>query len=171
MGYTPVTFETQTGMYEAFFAGKCTALTQDISALASTIVASGKATAYLMLPGIIAKDPLAAYVRSDDERWFDVVRWTFYAMLDAEERGITQGNVDEASAVEVRRRARRQLDRRRTTARCSPSLEGGAFNTHRQAGRQLQRDLRAPRRYSPLRFARGVRLWNNDGALYPLPLR
>jgi general L-amino acid transport system substrate-binding protein len=81
--FTPVTFETQKEMYDAFYAGRCDAVTQDISAISTTIVASGKAADYLVLPDIIARDPLAPYVRSGDDEWLDVVRWTFFALLDA----------------------------------------------------------------------------------------
>ncbi len=90
-----VMVDGQDDMYKAFFAGQCTAITQDISPLAATIIAAGRAGDYVMLAEIIAKDPLAAYVRSGDEEWLDVVRWTHFALSEGEERGITQGNIDE----------------------------------------------------------------------------
>jgi general L-amino acid transport system substrate-binding protein len=92
---TPVTFDTEDKQYDAFFAGKCDALVQELSSLSTAILANGNAADYLVLPEIIDRDPLATYVRGGDEEWFDVVRWTFYALLDAEERGITQANVKE----------------------------------------------------------------------------
>jgi general L-amino acid transport system substrate-binding protein len=91
----PVMFDAQDDMYKAFFAGQCVAITQDISPLAATIIAGGRAADYVMLPEIIAKDPLAAYVRAGDDQWLDVVRWTHFALVEAEERGITQANVDD----------------------------------------------------------------------------
>jgi general L-amino acid transport system substrate-binding protein len=61
----------------------------------SGMIASGHAGDYTMLPDIVARDPLAPYVRAREPQWLDVVRWTHFALLDAEELGITQANVDE----------------------------------------------------------------------------
>jgi general L-amino acid transport system substrate-binding protein len=89
-------FDTPDAMYQDFFAGKCQAVTQDASALAGAIIASGKAADYMMLPDFISKEPLGPYVRDGDSQWTDIVRWTHFAMLEAEEQGITQENVDVA---------------------------------------------------------------------------
>ena len=87
--------DTPEAMYQEFFAGRCAAVTQDASTLAGSVVASGKAADYLMLPEVISKEPLGPYVRDGDSAWLDVVRWTHFAMLEAEEREITQANVEE----------------------------------------------------------------------------
>lgn len=169
--YTAVTFDTQNDMYAAFFAGKCSALTQDISAITTTIVASGHAADYLVLPEIIAKDPLAAYVRANDDEWFDVVRWTFNALLDAEERGITQANV---------------LSQRETGTPATKRLLGvpeddgkllglgasWAYDAIKQVGNYGEIYDRNLGRFSSLKFPRGVNaLWGAGGVLHPLPLR
>ena len=89
-----VVFESQDVMYDAFFGGRCDAMTQDASALASALATRGKQDGYTILAERISKEPLGPFVRHGDDVWLDVVRWSLYALLEAEERGITQANVD-----------------------------------------------------------------------------
>jgi general L-amino acid transport system substrate-binding protein len=91
----PVVFESQDLMYEAFFAGRCDAMTQDSSALASALATRGKQADYMILPELISKEPLGPFVRRGDDQWLAVVRWSLFALLEAEERNITQANVDD----------------------------------------------------------------------------
>jgi general L-amino acid transport system substrate-binding protein len=169
--YTSVMFNTQTEMYAAFYDGKCQAVTQDISALVGTIIASGRAADYLMLPEIVAKDPLAAYVRAGDDEWLDVVRWTYFVLVDAEERGVTKANVDgqqETGTPAVKR----LLGAIPGNGKALGLDENWAFNVIKQVGNYSEIYERNLGTYSPLKFARGVNaLWNNGGALYALPLR
>src|SRR5258708_4676540 len=95
MTIKPVVYESQDLMYEAFFGGRCDAMTQDSSALASALATRGKQADYMVLPDIISKEPLGPFVRRGDDVWMTVVRWSLFAMLEAEERGITTANVDE----------------------------------------------------------------------------
>ena len=91
----PQAYDNEEAMYGAFFASRCLAVTEDSTALAAMLVRSGKAGDYKMLPDIISKEPLGPYVRAGDEAWFEIVRWTHYAMLEAEEYDIRQNNVDD----------------------------------------------------------------------------
>lgn len=89
-------FENLRAVLKAFFSGRCQAFTADASALASIRANdSGKPEDYVVLPDRISKEPLGPVVRRGDEDWFALVRWTIFALLEAEERGITQANVDE----------------------------------------------------------------------------
>jgi general L-amino acid transport system substrate-binding protein len=89
-------FENLRAVLKAFFSGRCQAFTADASALASIRANdSGKPEDYVVLPDRISKEPLGPVVRRGDEDWFAVVRWALFALLEAEERGITQANVDE----------------------------------------------------------------------------
>jgi len=89
-------FENLRAVLKAFFSGRCQAFTADASALASIRANdSGKPEDYMVLPDRISKEPLGPVVRRGDEDWFALVRWTIFALLEAEERGITQANVDE----------------------------------------------------------------------------
>jgi len=91
----PVVFESQDLMYEAFFGGRCDAMTQDSSALASALATRGKQADYETLPELISKEPLGPFTRRGDDQWLAVVRWSLFAMLEAEEKEITQANVDQ----------------------------------------------------------------------------
>jgi general L-amino acid transport system substrate-binding protein len=139
--------------------------------LASTIVASGKGADYMMMLEIIAKDPLGAFVRDNDEEWSDVVRWTLHALQEAEERGIASGNATILRNSKTVRRSSICWAARRASAKRSASTAPDL--QHDQAGREPQRDLRAQSgAYSHLKFARGANArWNNGGIMYPMPVR
>ena len=70
-------------------------LTNDKSGLASNLAGFPDKSAHVILPETISKEPLAPAVRKGDDQWFDIVRWTVFALISAEELGITQANVDE----------------------------------------------------------------------------
>src|SRR5207237_9981518 len=90
----PAAFDTTEAMSAAFFASRCAAVTADATALAGVIIRSGRAAEFMMLPEVISKEPLGPYVRNGDSPWLDIVRWTHYAMLEAEERGVTPKSID-----------------------------------------------------------------------------
>ena len=93
--YTPVTFVGQAEVLKAFEDGRCDAMTSDSSQLAANRSDFASPADYDILPEIISKEPLAALVAQGDDKWFNIVRWTYYALLDAEELGVTKTNVDE----------------------------------------------------------------------------
>ena len=167
--YTLLAFDTQAAVYEAFFDGKCSAVTQDITALVGTMVASGKAADYLMLPDIVARSPLAAFVRTGDDEWADVVRWTLVAMIDAEERGLSQSNVDEQRTTGT------PAVKRLLAGEDGKLLgldERWAYNIIKQVGNYSDVYERNVGMKSSLKFARAVNgLWNNGGVQYGLPFR
>jgi general L-amino acid transport system substrate-binding protein len=167
----PVMFDAQDDMYKAFFAGQCTAITQDISPLAATIIANGRAADYVMLPEIIAKDPLAAYVRAGDEQWLDVVRWTHFALLEAEERGITQANVDE-HLRSPSQAVRHFLGVVPGNGALLGLDEAWAYNAIKQVGNYGEVYERNVGKSSALKFVRGINaLWYHGGVMYPLPMQ
>lgn len=92
--YNPVVFENNDEVNKAYEAGRCDALTTDQSGLYATRVKLAKPDDHVILPEIISKEPLGPAVRQGDSEWADVVRWTHFAMLQAEEFGITSQNVD-----------------------------------------------------------------------------
>ncbi|HEX7749482.1 MAG TPA: transporter substrate-binding domain-containing protein, partial [Bordetella sp.] len=79
----------------AFVAGRCDAYTTDKSALAALRTTLANPDQYVILPENFSKEPLGPMVRQGDEQWFNVVRWTLNAMLEAEEYGVTSKNVDD----------------------------------------------------------------------------
>ena len=123
---------------DAFFAGQCDAMAADASELAEAIIAKApQPDDFAILPQQITKEPLAPFMRNDDAQFFDAVRWTIFALINAEELGITQANVDQmrmSDNIEVRRffaAAARGRERRTRL-----DLQ------HRQSRRELRRDLR-----------------------------
>jgi general L-amino acid transport system substrate-binding protein len=93
----PVTIEKYEEVTGAFIAGRCDAITSDASQLAAVRANDTPNPAdYLILPELISKEPLGPAVRQGDDQWFDVVKWALFAMLDAEERGLTAANVEAA---------------------------------------------------------------------------
>lgn len=91
----PVVFDTFEAAFKAFFAGRCQAYTTDASGLASVRNKEApKPDDYLILPELISKEPLGPVVRRGDDEWFGIVKWSVFAMLEAEELGLTRANVD-----------------------------------------------------------------------------
>lgn len=171
LAYKPRTFDTEDKQYAAFFAGECDALVQDISSLSTAIVASRKAVDYLVLPEIIDRDPLAVYVRAGDDEWFDVVRWTFNALLDAEERGVTQANVEEQLRTGTPW-VKRLLGTPPEDAKLLGLDDKWAFNIVKQVGNYSEIYERNLGQGSTWKFPRAINaLWNNGGVLHALPLR
>ncbi len=90
-------FSTREAAKQGFFSGNCDAYTGDSSALASTRAVADVSDSYnyIILPELISKEPLGPAVRDGDDKWFDIARWTLYALIEAEELGITRSNVDQ----------------------------------------------------------------------------
>src|SRR5256885_15587920 len=94
--WKPLVFDRVDTMYQTFFGGRCDAMTQDASALAGAVAtAAPKASDYTVLPTTISKEPLGPFTRNGDEVWSDIITWLHYGLIEAEELGVTQANVDE----------------------------------------------------------------------------
>jgi general L-amino acid transport system substrate-binding protein len=93
--YEGVVFATDEETVKAYESGRCDAYTTDSSGLYGDRQKLVNPDEHIVLPEIISKEPLAPTVRQNDDKWFDIVRWTHYAMLTAEELGVTSKNVDE----------------------------------------------------------------------------
>src|SRR5436853_1677998 len=102
MEFKPVVIEKIDEVYAAFFSGRCDVMTGDATALgAQRIGRASNPDDYIVLTERISKEPLAPVVRHGDEEWHDIVDWVVYALMEAEERGITQKNVDEPAKSEA----------------------------------------------------------------------
>jgi len=93
--YNVVTFATSDETRQAYDAGRCDAFTTDASGLYAERLKLTAPDDHMVLPEIISKEPLGPVVRHGDDQWFDIVKWVHYAMLTAEELGVTQANADE----------------------------------------------------------------------------
>ncbi len=107
MNFTPVTFEDVNVLVDTFLKGGCDVYTNDKSGLASRRSAFPNPGDYVILPETISKEPLGPVVREGDNQWGDIVRWSVFAMISAEELGINSGNVvemrDTSKNPEIRR--------------------------------------------------------------------
>ena len=143
--YESVVFEDNNEWRNAFFSGRCDVITTDRSDLASVRAVANDPKQFVILPETISKEPLAPVVRQNDSNWKDIVSWSVYTLIAAEEYGITQANVDEKlqskepevqRMLGVHRRPRQDAEYRQQMG-----LQ------HHQAERELRRTVRAqPRR-------------------------
>ena len=96
IAWTAVGFERPDTMYQAFFAGRCDAMTQDASALAGAVgTAAPNPADYVVLAEAISKEPLGPFTRNGDEVWSNIVAWLHYGLIEAEEADVTAANADE----------------------------------------------------------------------------
>jgi general L-amino acid transport system substrate-binding protein len=168
----PVVIEAQDQLEDAFFTGRCDVYTTDASGLASTRVT--KATNpddFIILPERISKEPLAPVVRKGDAEFFDIVRWSVYAMFEGEEKGISSKTVDDMLKTE-------DPDLKRflgVTPGNGKSLgidEKWAYNILKQVGNYGEVFDRNVGSGSPLKLERGLNdLWTKGGLMYSPPAR
>jgi general L-amino acid transport system substrate-binding protein len=167
----PVGFASDEAMYNGFFASRCIGVTADSTALAATFVRSGKAGDYMMLPEVISKEPLGPYVRDGDSQWFEIVRWTHYAMVEAEERGLTPRSIDALKRGVSDPALRLFLGVDPGNGKALGLSEDWAYNIVAQVGNYGEVYEKNVGMGSALKFARGVNaLWNKGGLMYAPPL-
>ena len=95
MKYEVIAFATNDEAVKAYESGRCDVFTTDVSGLYADRLKLASPADHVVLPEVISKEPLGPMVRHGDDQWFDIVKWTLYAMVTAEELGMTQKNVDE----------------------------------------------------------------------------
>ena len=95
MKYEVIAFATADETIKAYESGRCDVFTSDVSQLYAERLKLANSAEHVVLPEVISKEPLGPMVRHGDDQWFDIVKWTLYAMVGAEELGMTQKNVDE----------------------------------------------------------------------------
>ena len=96
MKYTEMKFEKLDEVFKAYDSGQCDVFTADASQLYALRLNLAKPGDHVILPDVISKEPLAPVVRQRDDDWMMIVKWTLYAMINAEELGVTSKNIDEA---------------------------------------------------------------------------
>jgi len=171
LSITPHAFDTADAMYNAFYASRCAAVTADSTAMAGAIVHSGRAADYRMLPEVISREPLGPYVRDGDSGWLDVVRWTHYAMIEAEERGINARNIDSLRREASDPALRVLLGLDPGNGKALGLGEDWFYNIIAQVGNYGDIYEKNIGRGSPLKFARGINaLSSKGGQMYSLPL-
>lgn len=167
----PVVFAELAATNAAYFAGRCQAYTTDASGLASIrSKEAAKPDDHMILPELISKEPLGPAVRRGDDEFFAIVKWVGYALLEAEELGITTANVD-------------QMRKDSKNPNVLRLLGGGNEDTGKLLGLDKEWAVRAikavgnygqsyERNITPIGLPRGVNaLWNKGGLMYPMPVR
>ena len=171
MTYRPVVFERLVEVMAAYVAGRCDAFTTDSSQVISERMRLPDPDAHDILPELISKEPLGPAVRQGDDSWASIVRWTLFAMLNAEELGVTQTNVDEMRASpnpEVRRLLGRRW-RVRQGHRARADWAVSIIKAVGNYGEAFERNLGMGSR---LKIPRGRNaLWKDGGLMYAPPIR
>ncbi len=169
----PVVFDTQEATNKAYFAGRCQAYTTDASGLAS--VRNKEASNpddHLILPDLISKEPLGPSVRRGDDEFFTIVKWVVFALLEAEEYGITQANVDQMKADSKDPVVQRILGTSEDTGKLLGLDKDWAYRAIKATGNYGEIFERNVGPKSALKLPRGVNnLWNKGGLMYAPPIR
>ena len=173
MQYNPVVFQGFDETNAAYEAGRCDAYTTDQSGLYALRLTLANPDEHVVLPEIISKEPLGPAVRQGDDQWFDIVKWTLFALIQAEELGITQANVEEMKGSD-------NPDIRRILGQEADSKIGEVLGLETEwvanviagvgnYGEVFERNIGQG---SPLKIARGLNgLWTKGGIQYAPPLR
>jgi general L-amino acid transport system substrate-binding protein len=172
MSFTPVLLDKIENLRTAFFAGRCDVLTADVSNLYATRAAyAANPSDYTILPRTITKEPLGLAVRHGDNQFGDIVRWSLYAMIEAEEYGITSRNVDEALKSE-NPTLRRILGTAPGMGKALGVDEKWAYNIIKQVGNYGEVYDRNLGPNTVLKIPRGMNApWRDGGMLYAPPIR
>ena len=170
--FTPVLIERPDEFVAAYAAGRCDAMTQDASQLASyRATALQNPQEHVLLPERISKEPLGPMVRHGDDQWLDVVKWVLAGLIEAEEQGITQANV-EARLRDANPTVQRMLGVTPGYGRALGLDERWLFNAIKAVGNYGESFERHLGSGSPIGLPRGLNdLWTRGGLMYALPLR
>lgn len=167
-----ITFQSVEGVYDAFFARVCDLMTQDRVALVSQrLNRAADPNSFVLFPDIISKEPLGPAIRQDDSQWYDIVQWSVYATIMAEENGITQATVDtflQSSEPEIQRLLGVVPD-----IGIALGLPADwAYQGLKQVGSYREIYDRTLGKDSSMGLERGLNaLWSDGGLLYVPPLR
>lgn len=169
--YQAVTYDRSEETVKGFEAGRCDVLTSDQSQLYALRILLAKPDDAIVLPEIVSKEPLGPVVRQGDDDWFNVVRWSLFAMLNAEELGVTSQNVD-SMKTSTNPRIRRLVGLEGIKGQGLGLADDWAYNIVKQVGNYGESFERNVGMDSPLKIKRGLNaLWNQGGIQYAPPIR
>ena len=171
MTYEVVAFEGSDETLQAYEAGRCDVFTTDASGLYAERLKFANPDDHIILPEIISKEPLGPVVRQGDDQWFNVVKWTYYALLVAEELGVTQANVDEMK-TSPNPEIKRLVGAEGTFGEGIGLSNDWAVNIIKAVGNYGEIFERNVGPDTPLKIERGLNnLWTNGGIQYGMPIR
>ena len=169
--YEVVAFANGDETFKAYDTGRCDAFTTDSSGLYAERLKASAPDDHIVLPEIISKEPLASGVRHGDNQWADIVRWTHYAMLNAEEYGVTQANVDQMLKSD-NPEIKRLLGVEGNFGEAVGLTKDWAYRIIKLVGNYGEVFERNVGMGSPLKIKRGPNaLWSQGGLQYGIPVR
>jgi len=178
LGMQPVKFKESDQARSAYDEGRCDAYTTDASGLAAERTGLKSPADNVILPEIISKEPLGPVVRHGDSQWADIVRWSHFAMIIGEEKGITSANVDDVKAKNAEGAEGADAETQRFLGITDKMGEGlgigndWAYNILKQVGNYGEAFERNVGKNTPLKLERGLNaLWTQGGLQYAPPVR
>ncbi|MEO1951930.1 MULTISPECIES: amino acid ABC transporter substrate-binding protein [unclassified Thioclava] len=172
MSYQPITVDSNAEGEQQFLAGACDAYTTDASGLAATRAAFANPSDYVILPEIISKEPLAPAVRQGDDQWTDIVRWTVFALIGAEEYGVTSANIDELAKGTDNPEVNRLLGTEGDLGAMIGLDKDWAVNAIKANGNYGEIFAATIGEQTPIGLARGLNAqWTQGGLMYAPPFR
>jgi general L-amino acid transport system substrate-binding protein len=171
MGLKTVTFATADEALKAYEAGRCDSYTTDSSGLYGERQQLADPSQNIVLPEIISKEPLSPAVRHGDNQWTDIVRWTHFVMINAEELGVTKANVDDKKKSDDPE-TRRLLGVEGQYGEALGLTNDWAYRIVKHVGNYGESFERNIGQGSPLKIVRGLNaLWTKGGLQYGPPIR
>ena len=173
LGIKPVVFEKLEATNAAYFAGRCLAYTTDASGLASIRNKEAKdPKEHVILPELISKEPLGPSVRRGDDEFFAIAKWVVYALVEAEDYGVTQAKVDELAKSTTDPGIGRLLGTSEDTGKLLGLDKEWAARAIKAVGNYGEIFERNVGPKSALGLPRGMNnLWSNGGIMYAPPVR
>lgn len=172
MAYEPIVFVRFQEIFAAYDAGLCDVLTADQSSLSANRPKLERPADHVILPEVISKEPLGPAVKHGDDNWSDIVRWTLYALIAAEEYGITSENVERKRKATKRAEIRRLLGVEESLGEMLGLSADWAYQIVLQVGNygeSFDRNLGAG---SAIKLERGMNaLYRDGGLMYAMPFR
>jgi general L-amino acid transport system substrate-binding protein len=171
MKFTPISYDKSDESAKSLEAGRCDVLTSDQSQLYAQRIKLAKPDEYVVLPEVISKEPLGPVVRHGDDEWLDIVKWTLFVMVDAEELGVNSKNVEEmkkSTNPDVKRLLGVEGDKGKDFGLANDWMAV----VIKQVGNYGEIFERNVGKDSPLKIERGLNaLWNQGGLQYAPPVR
>src|SRR4051812_920031 len=172
MTYQVVAFEQEQEVLKAYEEGRCDVYTTDQSGIYAQRLKLSNPDDNIVLPEIISKEPLGPLVRQGDDAWFNVVKWTYFALVDAEELGVTSKNVDDMRNNSKNPEVNRLLGKEGDFGTGIGLTNDWAYQIIKNVGNYGEIFERNVGESTPLKIARGKNaLWNKGGLQYAPPIR
>ncbi|NOR39795.1 MAG: transporter substrate-binding domain-containing protein [Gammaproteobacteria bacterium] len=171
MKYKPIGYETAPQTRDGFDKGACDVLTSDKSQLAGQRTELKDPNGAIILPETISKEPLGPVVRQGDDVWFNIVKWVLFAMINAEEAGITSSNVDDMRKNSKNPGVRRILGVEGEMGKDLRLSSDWAYNIIKQVGNYGESYSRNVEPLGITRKGSVNDLWTRGGVLYAPPIR